>query len=396
MAETRKKVKIEMAWPCTSCQTRNMGRDLVCVSCGSPRKHTDHGESYVLPADLGAARVTDESLKATFSAGPNWHCENCGSDQRRADGSCLQCGANKQENDEPTPSAIVPPPQRNQPEDDRRERTHAPSFNWRGLLTAAGVVTGSVAAVAAIAWLLWPRDMTATVASTRWEYVSVLSQRKVNDGEGWKRSAPGGAYGFVCQKRKSGTEKCHPYDCNPHKVYETCYDTCPRVVEVKCRPRECNCRIDRSSCVADGAGGADCDEVCDTCYDTCKKTVEEKCRPHDCNGRTVYDTCYDTCDVMENWCTYEYDTWPTINTQRMSGTGRVTEWPALVANGPDQRLKRTESYRVEFSNDEDAWTYKPDGLADYRRFAVGEEWRATVMIGGIISPIAPVTTTEAE
>src|SRR4051812_786332 len=83
--------KIEMVWRCTSGGTENLGRHTPCQSCGDP-KGAD--ERYEMPGDTRkAATVTDPDLLRKASAGANWRCGFCGSDQRALDGRCGNCGA---------------------------------------------------------------------------------------------------------------------------------------------------------------------------------------------------------------------------------------------------------------------------------------------------------------
>lgn len=83
--------QIELTWRCSSCSHRNLGRHLVCQSCGNPK---DDGEVYEMPLDPSRVEsVTDPALLRQATAGANWRCAYCGSDTRAFDGSCAQCGA---------------------------------------------------------------------------------------------------------------------------------------------------------------------------------------------------------------------------------------------------------------------------------------------------------------
>ncbi|MEI6511410.1 MAG: hypothetical protein WCO25_05230 [Candidatus Uhrbacteria bacterium] len=394
MPHVRRSVKIQMEWTCTSCPTINKGIDLNCVTCGNPREKKEKKEAYRLPENLEAAEVTDAATRAVFDAGPNWSCESCGSDQRKPNGSCGNCGAGN-----PTKLASQAPITEHHesighdPFPASFEPEFKPPSNAASLVLVGGIATGLIGCAALLFFLLWPRDVVARVESIAWSHTATLRQRLVNNGEGWQRSAPSDAYDAACERRKNGTENCRPHDCNGKMEFETCYDQCPRSGTENCNEHECNCHVDRSSCKEDGAGGADCDEVCDECYDQCPRTGTEDCNPHDCNGKMVYETCYDQCDVFENWCKYRYDTWPVVTTKTTSGTTHETFWPELTATGNDQRLERSEKYEVRFSDEVDRWTYKPDGLQAFARFDPGTSWSATVTVGGGISPVAPVQTT---
>ncbi len=83
--------QIELTWRCSSCGHRNLGRHLICQSCGNPK---DDGEVYEMPPDPSkVASVTDGAMLRQARAGANWRCAFCGSDTRAFDGTCAQCGA---------------------------------------------------------------------------------------------------------------------------------------------------------------------------------------------------------------------------------------------------------------------------------------------------------------
>src|SRR3954471_7963181 len=82
---------IEMTWRCSVCKTQNLGRFKNCQGCGKPK---DGSEGYEMPDDpASAASVTDAALLRMATAGPDWRCAYCNSDQRASDGNCGQCGA---------------------------------------------------------------------------------------------------------------------------------------------------------------------------------------------------------------------------------------------------------------------------------------------------------------
>jgi hypothetical protein len=284
-----------------------------------------------------------------------------------------------------------PAPRRAQPVYEDPYPCAPPPTDWTPVLTIGGGIAAAIAAIALLFFLFWPTEKDAKISGIQWTYTSELHQRQVNTGEGWKKNAPSGIYAVSCEDRKSGTHDCNPHDCECRTVYDTCYEQCPNTGTVQCNPHDCNCHIDRSSCVEDGAGGADCDEVCDTCYDDCPATGTHDCNPHDCNPERKCDTCYDKCDTIEDWCTYQYDTWPVINKQVTSGVSQEVAWSTLAAQGNDQRLERSERYKVNFTDGKDHWTYTPSSLSDFRRFNPNDGWRVSISLAGGCDPIAPLS-----
>jgi len=217
--------------------------------------------------------------------------------------------------------------------------------------------------VALIVFLLWPREDTATVASTSWTRTAKLFEKKIHTAEGWRKDAPGNAYDFGCKKRERAGTRCNPHDCNPHKV------------EYSCPPcREENCRIDRSSCVADGAGGFDCNEVCDEVCETCE--------------RTEYDTCYNPC--IEEYCGYKYDSWPLKDQNTLSGNGKNVRWPSLSA-GFNQRLDRSESYSVKLTRSGGkTCSHSPGSESAYKKCTIGDHWNVDYNLLGGCSPTSRI------
>lgn len=84
--------QIEMLWHCGTCANRNRGRHMECQSCGKPKGD----EEYVMPDDIEAApAIMDSALLRQATAGANWRCIFCRSEQRRLDGLCGQCGSDQ-------------------------------------------------------------------------------------------------------------------------------------------------------------------------------------------------------------------------------------------------------------------------------------------------------------
>ena len=72
---------IEMTWRCSACAAKNLGRHKVCQGCNHPK---DGSERYEMPEDPSrAVSVTDADLLRMATAGPDWRCAYCGSDQRK-------------------------------------------------------------------------------------------------------------------------------------------------------------------------------------------------------------------------------------------------------------------------------------------------------------------------
>lgn len=173
-----------------------------------------------------------------------------------------------------------------------------------------------------------------------------------------------------CVTRQHGTHNCNPYDCNPHSVSYECH--CHQVqTGESCHER----------CTSNGNGFSSCEEVCSPSYS----------RECDTCSRTEHDTCWHQCPTFDQWCTYQYYEWPTIDTATTSGTDvNAVVWPMLSVqpNPPSpQRLSRTEIYHVKFHNESKTWEYSPTSVGDFRRFHRRVPWVIEVTHAGRVTPL---------
>lgn len=354
---------IENLWACDTCRASNRGRTLLCRNCGKRRYPSVQD---IVPEPSTAPTVTEPSLLQEALAGPHWSCPYCSCSERDTTGECTNCGGLRS----------VPAPVRRvleKQEAARKRKTQelaAPSFLVRPLLGGlkvwqCGVLTLlSGLLILGIFWLFSARQVDAVVTKTAWQYTEHLREREVRQDSGWGH--PGGkgfyneaAFGVSCDSRYYGTEDCHPHNCRAHSQSYSCHE------------HSCRCH---ETCRKNGNGFSTCNTSCGTCSDTCY--------------RTVYDTCYDRCPVYKDWCSYSYNEWPVKDTRITQGAGRDTTWPGLQPSGSGQRVQKLEDYTVSFKADDEDLHYKPDTLADYRRFVVGDTWK--LKIGHVTGRVAPV------
>ena len=178
---------IEMTWRCSSCQHRNLGRRKRCHQCQHPK---DRSEKYEMPADPAqAVSVTDADLLRMATAGPNWRCAYCGSDQRNADKSCAECGASSVEA-EPMAAKSTPP------------RRPAKPRRWPLILGLVGA-TGT----GGYLYSQRTRDFQATVEKVAWSQSIVVERYKIWNREGFRTELPGEAFDI-----RSQGQKIHHYD----------------------------------------------------------------------------------------------------------------------------------------------------------------------------------------
>ena len=351
---------VENTWSCESCGSSSQkGRHLTCQNCGAPK-----GAKVVdrIPDPDTAPAVVDSDRLREAKAGRNWVCEYCGK---------RYCAADRQE-ENPTVErsqgrtggrAYTPARTRREQRIAEDSEVHSlrPIAWWRHRKNQ--VIAGiCILAVTMLTWCgIWlfkPREVDTQVSQITWKYTKHLKQRETRHGSGWEDNRPSSHFNDSCHTRQRGTRNCHPHQCNPHTE------------SYSCRPHSCNCR---NVCTDQGNGYSRCTQQCSTCYDTCT--------------RTVYDTCYDQCPVYDEWCSYDYYTWPTIKTRVNEGHDHKMKWPTLEAVGPLQKVESISWYEVIFSGDDDSWKIHPDTAGEFRQYKLGARWKIEVNRAGRVKPL---------
>ncbi len=232
--------QIEMTWRCSSCAHANLGRHAVCQQCGNPK---DASEKYEMPGDTSAApSVNEPDLLRMATAGPNWRCVYCGSEQRRLDGNCAQCGA------APVDATA-------------RESEPDVPMTWQarvlGWIREHPFVSGAIGLVLVIAlviaWVNRTRNFDATVAAVRWEQNVVVERYQIWQREAWRQDLSPSAFDV-----RSLGSRIHHYE-RVLDGYETEHYTERVACGEDCRdvPERCT-----ESCSSNGNGFATCRTTC--------------------------------------------------------------------------------------------------------------------------------------
>lgn len=242
--------QIEMTWRCSSCSHQNLGRHTACQQCGNPK---DDSEKYEMPGSTAAApSVQDPELLRMATAGPNWRCAYCGSNQRKLDDSCAQCGAKPQ----------APKPKRGP-----SNKPQKPVVWWLRLrawivrhpfaTAAIGVV---VLGIAIYLWVNRTRDFDAKVLAVRWEQKIIVERYKIWEREGWRQDLAASAF----EVHSLGDAIHHyeqvldGYDTQHYTERVACGEDCRDV------PERCS-----ESCSDNGNGFATCRTTCSGGGRTC-------------------------------------------------------------------------------------------------------------------------------
>ena len=402
--------KIEMTWVCSSCDLRNLGRHKACQTCGNPK---DSSEKYEMPGETrSVASVTDAKLLRQASAGRDWRCKYCGSDQMRLDHRCAECGAESADGAEvrdgaaPTPQgvAVAPPlpasssfavrpfatptaaaaPQRGR-------RSPYP-FGLRlgafiGAISAAllSCALGCVALGGIAAW--WsnrPRDVQ--VAATRWEQVVHVDRYRVFDREGFTEAQNATAFDMrPLGQRHHHDEQVFDHNETVHftERVQDGYDSESYTEQVSCgqdcttSPESCH-----EECSSDDNGFASCHNVCSgggqsctTRY--CSETRTRQVPRYRDEPRTREEPRYRAEPRFAEWFAFKQWEWAEDRVLRESGADCTARWPSAervhlavgLAPGEQERERREATYNVRFADDDAAsYTLVPSSETDFARF----------------------------
>lgn len=303
-----------------------------------------------------AATVTDPGLLRLATAGANWRCSFCGSDQRRLDDTCGGCGAS-------IADATVEPVVR-----------RAPLGRWARLLRwarrhkiAVGIVGGLTLLIVSLmirsAWVNRARDYPATVASVAWEHTINVERYQIWDREGWRDTTPTDAF----EVRSLG-QKIHHYD----DVLDG-YDTEHYTEKVACgedcynEPQSCS-----ESCSDNGNGFASCRTTCSGGGRSCTTRYCDEPRTRQVpryrkEARYAEATAYQIWDwgfqraVKARGAAIDDLRWPTEEARVGAG----------LAPREQEREQRTAAYRVTLAYDGKQQLTIEVGADDFARFAPG-------------------------
>ncbi len=425
--------QIELTWKCSSCGHENLGRHTICAGCGSPK---DGSEEYEMPADPSqVASVTDPALLRLATAGENWSCAYCGSDQRALDGSCERCGAGRKEGaNRAKPAAASAEPARA-----RFPRIpRAAGF----VVLGAMLFAGTCALVSAKRESRYERvappvvtaappppppppprtEFTGTVTSVAWSRTVTIETWQRAPHEGFAADVPSGALAVTpAGQHVHHTEEVLDHDETEYDDVEvpdgyrtetyaervSCGQDCttsPRVCRNVCSstPRNCtqSCRSNKNgfaTCTTNCTGGTQsCHDECSGGTSTCTTRYCSETRTrqipktrHEKRPRIVHK--YRSEPRYAPWVKYETFEWVSGAHASASGADVSPEWPdagALTerdADAPrpgDKRLVRAETLSATITTDDGAThAYTPADATELARLAAGSTHKVRIEAG---------------
>ncbi|NBD13436.1 MULTISPECIES: hypothetical protein [Corallococcus] len=383
--------QIEMFWRCTNCTHRNLGRHTVCQFCKNAK---DGSEQYEMPEDTASAvTVTDAALLRMATAGPNWRCAYCDSDQRAFDGSCRNCGAAA-----PASEGASPAPAAGQKTQSSFRRGCGYALlvvvffgcccpfgigAWNAPAPSAAAISEQVVP----AGPEWTRALQ--VKEVAWEHTVTVERYHLVDHEGFAEDRPEGALQVRAQGRRHHHDDQVPdgyetvyyteqrqsgYTTETYREKEACGEDCSTTPET-CKE---NCTSNRNgfaTCKTTCTGGG---RRCTTRYCSVTKTRKE---PRYVDVRlSRQEPRYRTVSRDAQWYAWKEWNWTFERTVKASGTTLETRWPSdaelrparALPKGEKERNSRGAKYTVAFQGEgHPPVAYTPETLEEFQRFAIG-------------------------
>jgi hypothetical protein len=403
-----------MVWRCTSCGNENLGRFTSCQTCGDP-KGAD--EKYEMPKGGSAAAptVTDPSLLRKATAGPNWRCAFCGSDQRALDGRCGNCGASP----EAGPATSAAPRHPNPRAAASTPFSVAPWVALGGVVVVAGV--GVVTILAALTFAVSrrhqyepppPRIVDAEVVGLHWHTTVSVERYALVDREGFAEDVPTDAV----DRKSLGPRHHHDDQVYDHDETQTEVVTVndpptaeTTTVQVPCGqdcvqlPQQCH-----EECKSEENGFATCDNVCtnggQSCTPkTCAQTQTTMVPHSHTETRSKQVPVYKTVPRDAEAFSWKAWAWSPNRQVEKEGEGSPLVWAsdaevALnqgVGKGEQERENRFATFQVSV-RDADGGTHPltPTDEADFARWSVGEKLSWSLdMDQPLLEPTPPPAST---
>ncbi|MFO0683122.1 MAG: zinc finger protein [Sandaracinus sp.] len=354
--------KIELTWVCSSCQTRNRGRDKVCTGCGNPK---DASERFEMPGETrSVASVTDaEGLRAA-SAGRDWRCPFCRADNTALASACKQCGAVRG-----TTPAIAPAASSVAA---ARAPLAAPTASRVPMLVVALVALGLALGTCVVAALFWvlarspgPSDVpyvppassivSAHVEARSWATTRVAMRHRLVPGEGFAEAQPPDAVDVTPDgvrhhhddQVEDGMQPETYTEDVPYQDTETYTEQVPCGQDCTPIPETCH-----EECTDDGNGFASCHDVCSgggqsctprTCSETRTRQVT-RTRPE---MRTRMVPRYRTVPRDAPWFRWRAWAWVEDRRAERRGTSEPVAWASDEELGAGAPLGEGEDERIE-------------------------------------------------
>ncbi len=349
---------VELEWTCPSCNTRNPGSAVKCRQCGAP-----------MPEDVRFEQaaeehlITDQEALAAAQAGPDIYCAYCGTRNPATAQRCRQCAAPLVEGktraagevlgglrDRPAPPQKCPACGADNPPTAHKcaqcgaplgkavpaEAVPAPArpASRPAFGLVALLLLGLLAVIIFFVVMAGRTDqVVGQVVDYGWQRVITVETLAPVTREGWRDELPPGVQVGTCRER---------------------------VRQVVSQP------VPNSR------------EVCGTPY------VVDTGSGY---GQVKQDCQY---EVLADWCQYRTLAWVVGPPLVLEGRDLNPRWPLLQESATQRAVGRSETYRVVFQANDQAYAYETRNLDEYLRLVQGKSWVLEIngfgQITGISAP----------
>ncbi|MBI9047817.1 MAG: hypothetical protein JEZ00_00240 [Anaerolineaceae bacterium] len=353
---------VHLYWSCPHCKAQNIGKQNVCVQCGSPQP--ENVEFFHLEA---SQVITDENEIKRASSGPDIYCPYCGSRNTADSQICVQCGGDIAEGKRRQSGQKVGAFQKGKKQtvacstcsaENAFDRTTCHQCG-AGLVSKAAKKDipksaeqapkkkmGTVGiiflvlfvalfcgfAIWGLSGLLSKEEIEATVQSTQWQYTVNIERYGPTESKDWQANIPADAYVISCEDQL---------------------------------------RSEESEFIA----GAK--EVCGTPY-----TVDEG------NGyaEVVQDCVY---QVYEPYCKFETMDWAYDTSYSANGSNMNPSWPAYSLSSDQRVAEEIEQYVITFSSGSSSYEYETTNQSEFSACTPGSNWILTTNAFDAVLSIDP-------
>jgi hypothetical protein len=382
----------EGAWDCPSCGHRgNRGPRKFCSGCGAPR---GEGVAFYLPDE--APEVTDAAEIARAQPGPDWICSHCEGDNPADAPFCSGCGAPRDgarrreviEHRFDAPPAVPSPPPSSEtplhPPSPLRKGCYAGGCLALALLFLFALLTQvpssphretPAAALEAEA----PRQVELTVAEVSWERSIGVEVLRTRTEDAWEGEVPESA------RLLSSSREVHHQEKIQVRTETRVRTWTERVQAGTEKVRDGSDRVQVGServkvGVRDLGNGYFEDIYEDRPVYEDRPRYEERpvyreVERHESHEEPVYGDK----PVYRRRHRYEIDRWETVRTAESAGKDGSPAWPEVRLGPGEREGTRSATYTVVLREPSGgAFPYRPPGEDEWRGFAVGDTYAATL------------------
>ena len=330
-------------WDCTRCGHQNIsGRDKRCPACGDPREQ--HELDAMRPPDdaefTSAAISAPEELELA-SAGADWSCGYCGTNNPNTASDCQGCGGARQQASAMGKGGLVgaevaaPFPEPRPPPPAAHARQASAPTPRKPRFTRRQIVLGVLGLLVLLLWWgLRDREETGVVTRLQWTHTTELQRWQDTSTGGWgpiqdrTEVPPRGGHGEIAGVRVTGCYQKHSHD----ERYSCGTESYQATESYSCGSKEV--------CSNSNNGNGSFSRTCRQVSETCKRNV------------TKTRTKYCTRPIYREWCDYVTQQWAPQRSAEAAGEGHTNLRHAEIpTSGDRERVQYSGKYRVSFAWD---------------------------------------------